>query len=76
MRCAAGCLLAISVCPLAHAAGPVDESYVRSLAAPGKTVLVMEYYDGQGKVIGRKGFASASGFRASLLDRPFGWTPT
>lgn len=65
MRCAAGCLLAISICPPAHAAGPVDKSYVRSLAAPGKTVLVMEYYDGQGSVTQRKGFASASGFRAS-----------
>ena len=64
MRRAAGCILAISVCLPAHAAGPVDEAYVRSLAAPGKTVLVMEYYDGQGNVAERKGFASASGFRA------------
>ncbi|MEP9389920.1 hypothetical protein [Mesorhizobium sp. KR9-304] len=48
----------------AHAAEPVDKDYVRSLAAPGKTVLVIEYYDGQGKVVDRKGFASASGYKA------------
>jgi hypothetical protein len=64
MRRAAGCVVAVSACLPAHAAGPVDEAYVRSLAAPGKTVLVMEYYDGQGKVSERKGYASASGFRA------------
>lgn len=64
MRHAAGCILAIWGCVSAHAAEPVDEAYVRSLAAPGKTVLVMEYYDGEGKVSERKGFASASGFRA------------
>jgi len=64
MRRAAGCLVAISACLPVHAAGPVDEAYVRSLAAPGKTVLVMEYYDGQGKVSERKGYASASGFKA------------
>jgi len=64
MRRAAGCLVAISVCLPASAAGPVDEDYVRSLAAPGKTVLVMEYYDGQGNVSDRKGYASAAGFKA------------
>ena len=64
MRRAAGCILAIWGCLPAQAAGPVDEVYVRSLAAPGKTVLVMEYYDGEGRVSERKGFASASGFRA------------
>lgn len=64
MRRAAGCILAMWGCLPAQAAGPVDEAYVRSLAAPGKTVLVMEYYDGEGKVSERKGFASASGFRA------------
>jgi hypothetical protein len=64
MRRAAGCLAAISACLPAYAAGPVDEAYVRSLAASGKTVLVMEYYDGQGKVSERKGYASASGFNA------------
>lgn len=64
MRRAAGCLIAISACLPVHAAGPVDEAYVRSLAAPGKTVLVMEYYDGQGEVSERKGYTSASGFKA------------
>jgi hypothetical protein len=64
MRRAAGYLAAISICLPAYAAEPVDEAYIRSLAAPGKTVLVMEYYDGQGKVSERKGYASASGFRA------------
>lgn len=64
MRRAAGCLMAISMCLPAYAVGPVDEAYVRSLAAPGKTVLVMEYYDGQGDVSERKGYASASGFKA------------
>jgi len=46
------------------AAGAIDKDYIRSLAAPGKTVLVIEYYDGQGKVVDRKGYASASGFAA------------
>ena len=64
MRRAAGCLAALSACLPAYAAEPVDQAYVRSLAAPGKTVLVVEYYDGQGKVAERKGFASASGFKA------------
>ena len=54
------CLLAVS----ATAAEPVNADYVRSLAAPGKTVLVVEYYDGQGGVAERKGFASTSGFKA------------
>jgi hypothetical protein len=45
-------------------AGNVDEAYVKSLAAPGRTVLVLEYYDGEGHVFGRKGFASTSGFKA------------
>jgi hypothetical protein len=64
MRRAAVCLAALSACLTAHAAGPVDQTYVRSLAAPGKTVLVVEYYDGEGKVAQRKGYASASGFKA------------
>ena len=64
MRRAVGCVAAISAYLPAYAAGPVDEAYVRSLAAPGKTVLVMEYYDGQGKVSERKGYASASGFKS------------
>lgn len=64
MRRVAGCLAAVVACLPAHAAGPVDEAYIRSLAAPGKIVLVMEYYDGQGQVSERKGYASASGFPA------------
>ncbi|MCB1466461.1 MAG: hypothetical protein KDK08_04805 [Rhizobiaceae bacterium] len=56
--------MTISACLPAHSAEPVDGAYIRSLAAPGKTVLVMEYYDGQGKVSQRKGYASASGFKA------------
>ena len=64
MRRAAGYVAAIGACLPAYAAGPVDEAYVRSLAAPGKIVLVMEYYDGQGNVSERKGYASASGFNA------------
>ncbi|TPN37908.1 hypothetical protein FKO01_06580 [Mesorhizobium sp. B2-3-3] len=48
----------------ASGAPPIDQAYVRSLAAPGKTVLVMEYYDGQGAIVDRKGFASARGFDA------------
>lgn len=49
----------------ALAAGVVDDAYVKSLAAPGKTVLVIEYYDGNRKVVGRQGFASVSGFKAA-----------
>lgn len=64
MRHAVGCILSLCASLPAHAADPVDEAYVRSLAAPGKTVLVIEYYDGQGNVTERKGFASTSGFRA------------
>lgn len=48
----------------AWAGGAVDPAYVKSLAAPGKVVLVIEYYDPAGKVVDRKGFASPSGFRA------------
>lgn len=48
----------------ASGAAPVDKAYVKSLAAPGKTVLVLEYYDGQGVIADRKGFASAKGFEA------------
>lgn len=46
-------------------ASAVDKNYVKSLAAPGKTVLVIEYYDGNGKVVERKGFASTSGYKAT-----------
>lgn len=46
------------------AGGAIDQAYVKSLAAPGKTVLVVEYYDPEGKVVDRRGFASPSGFHA------------
>ena len=48
----------------AMAASAIDRNYVKSLASPGKSVLVIEYYDGNGKVASRKGFASASGYKA------------
>ncbi|NLS07104.1 hypothetical protein HGP14_27785 [Rhizobium sp. P32RR-XVIII] len=48
----------------AFAAGLVDPAYIKSLAAPGKTVLVVEYHDGNQTVVSRKGYASASGFYA------------
>ncbi|TPI27672.1 hypothetical protein FJ970_31300 (plasmid) [Mesorhizobium sp. B2-1-8] len=60
--CSLGLCLAMAMPTLA--AGPVDQAYIRSLAAPGKTVLVIEYYDGKGGVGDRTGFASASGFKA------------
>lgn len=41
---------------------PIDENYVRSLAAPGKVVLVIEYYEGQGEVLERKGYATSGSF--------------
>ncbi|WP_426124480.1 hypothetical protein [Pararhizobium sp. PWRC1-1] len=44
------------------AAGAIDPAYVKSMAAPGKTVLIVEYYDPNGKVVDRMGFASAQGF--------------
>lgn len=58
-----GAAVAMPSGPVA-AAGAVDEVYVKSLAAPGKTVLVIEYYDGNRKVVARQGFASVSGFKA------------
>ena len=42
----------------------INKDYIRSLAAPGKTVLVIEYYDGSGKVADRKGYATTAGFKA------------
>ncbi|MCP1201095.1 hypothetical protein [Notoacmeibacter sp. MSK16QG-6] len=49
---------------MAVAAPTIDKDYVKSLAAPGKTVLVIEYYDNEGEVTNRKGFASREGYRA------------
>jgi hypothetical protein len=60
-----------TVCAVsAGAVEPVDEDYVRSLASPGKAVLVMEYRDDEGRVNKRRGFASISGF-ASLSATDF-----
>nr|WP_234902072.1 hypothetical protein [Agrobacterium rubi] len=50
------------VAPVCWAGGKVDAAYVKSFAAPGKKVLVVEYYDPNGKVVDRKGFASTKGF--------------
>lgn len=55
------------VAPSSWAGGTIDPVYVKSLAAAGKTVLVVEYYDPAGKVVDRKGFASANGF---AVDTP------
>lgn len=38
----------------------VDKNYIRSLAAPGKLVAVVEYYDANGSVLDRKGFRSST----------------
>lgn len=51
------------------AAGAVDHDYIRALAAPGKSVLVIEYYDTDRKPVARTGFAAADGFRSrSAVD--------
>jgi hypothetical protein len=63
-KVAAAMLTPILFAASAFAAGAIDKDYIRSLAAPGKTVLVIEYYDGQGGVTERKGFSSATGFKA------------
>ncbi|WP_244483827.1 hypothetical protein [Rhizobium sp. Root482] len=57
-------LPAILCAAQAWAGGAVDAAYVKSLAAPGKAVLVVEYYDSDGNVVDRKGFASPNGFRS------------
>lgn len=54
----------LASCCVALATEPVDEAYVRSLAAPSKKVLVIEYYDGSGAVTGRKGYSRADGWLA------------
>lgn len=55
-------LAALSLAAPSLAAEAIDEAYVRSLAAPGRTVLVVEYYDGQQGVAERKGYSSPTGF--------------
>ena len=65
MKRATAALLSVTCSALpAFAIGDIDQNYVKSLATPGKTVLVIEYYSGDGKVSDRKGYASASGFKA------------
>lgn len=55
----------LSVVKPAFAVSAVDPAYIKSLAAPGKTVLVVEYHDGAKTVVSRKGYASSAGFRAA-----------
>lgn len=40
----------------------VDKSYVKSLASPDKTVLVIDFRDANGKTVERQGFANSRGF--------------
>lgn len=47
------------------AAPAIDENYIKSLVAPDKTVLVIEYYDQEGEVTDRRGFASREGYTAT-----------
>lgn len=61
-RATATLLVAFSLATPAGAAEAIDEAYVRSLAAPGRTVLVVEYYDGQQGVAERTGYSSSTGF--------------
>lgn len=49
----------------ATAAPAINEDYIKSLVAPDKTVLVIEYYDQQGEVRDRKGYASTEGYTAT-----------
>lgn len=62
---AASVLGAVAVVAPAWPAEAVNEAYVRSLAVPGKTVLVVEYYDAGGKVVARKGYVSATGYQVT-----------
>jgi hypothetical protein len=49
---------------ISFATEPIDKAYVKSLAAPDKKVLVVEYLDGEDKVADRKGYASETGWNA------------
>lgn len=60
-------IAALASCAIATPAfsvSDINKDYIKSLAAPGKTVLVLEYYDGSGKVADRKGYATTAGFKA------------
>jgi hypothetical protein len=62
-----GALVAFALLAFANisfAAEPIDKAYVKSLAAPNKKVLVVEYLDGADKVVDRKGYASETGWNA------------
>jgi hypothetical protein len=62
-----GALVGLALLAFANAAfatEPIDKAYVKSLAAPEKKVLVVEYLDGEDKVVDRKGYASESGWNA------------
>jgi hypothetical protein len=62
-----GTLIALALSLFANAAfatEPIDKAYVKSLAAPDKKVLVVEYLDGEDKVVDRKGYASETGWNA------------
>ncbi|WP_226951453.1 hypothetical protein [Rhizobium terrae] len=59
--CALGSLVLAMPSPAAEA---LDKNYVRSLAAPGRTVLVIEYYDGKQNVVRRQGYAASGPFKA------------
>jgi hypothetical protein len=62
-----GALVALTLLAFANisfAAEPIDKAYVKSLAAPDKKVLVVEYLDGADKVVDRKGYASETGWNA------------
>lgn len=63
MIATAGAALCL-VAGAASAAPAINKDYVRELAAPGKNVLVIEYYNGKGEVAERKGYASTNGYRA------------
>lgn len=63
-RLLSGAVFSAACVARAFAVEPVDEDFVRSLASPGKRVLVMEYRDGKGGVNKRRGFASPSGFKS------------
>jgi hypothetical protein len=62
-----GALVALALLAFANvsfATEPIDKAYVKSLAAPNKKVLVVEYLDAEDKVVDRKGYASESGWNA------------
>lgn len=60
-------VVALNLCAaasLAFAADPVDKEYVRALAVPGHFVFVMEYWQGNEKVVARHGLKTEAPFTA------------